>query len=176
MWWCMGEFFCVQHHCLCVPTQKFTQHMCSDPPGYDISHSQNGATAIRGTASASSGADCLSGRNLSGSGGTVRPVSDRSLCLTATGHFKSNPIRLRDCDNNDSDQKFDGFHDNGRFELHPRDDSGLCVSQLHHPKKAETVYLQDCRDTRDHEVLTRLRIGSLIDVRLEGFCSQQTRR
>ena len=68
-----------------------------------------------------------------------------------TFHSESNPIRLRDCDNDDSEQKFDGFRDDGRFELHPRDDPGLCVSQLHHPKKAETVYPQDCGDTRDHK-------------------------
>ena len=63
-------------------------------------------------------------------GSTLRPKSDQSLCMTSTGHSESSPIRLYDCDDDDSDQKFEGFRNDGRFELHPRDEPDRCVSQL----------------------------------------------
>lgn len=82
---------------------------------------------------------------------TLRPISNPSLCMTITGYSEKSPLRLKPCDDNRWDQKLVGLKDSGRFELQPRGMSDRCVSQMHHPKKYETVYPEDCRKTRTHD-------------------------
>jgi hypothetical protein len=81
---------------------------------------------------------------------TIRPVQDTSLCLTAMGNTEDNPIRVYRCMDGNVDQQWDGFQSNGRpFELHPRRDTNRCVGQLHHPKRQERVYPEECRLERN---------------------------
>lgn len=76
---------------------------------------------------------------------TIRPLQDTGLCLTSTGNTEGNPIRVYRCDGG-IEQRWDGFQYNGRpFELHPRRDINRCVGQLHHPKRQERVYPEECR-------------------------------
>ncbi|KAL7538188.1 hypothetical protein ACHAXR_008358 [Thalassiosira sp. AJA248-18] len=82
---------------------------------------------------------------------TIRPYNNPSLCLTTTGYSEANPLRLKPCDDVRRDQKFAGFKENERFELQPKGMTGRCVSQMHHPKKYERVYPEDCRKTRNHD-------------------------
>ncbi|KAL3790603.1 hypothetical protein ACHAW5_011177 [Stephanodiscus triporus] len=84
-------------------------------------------------------------------GSTIRPLVDQSLCMTTTGHSESNPIRLYKCNDNDTDQKFDGYRDSGSFELSPREEPNHCVGQMHHPKRAERVYPQLCDIKRNDD-------------------------
>ena len=80
---------------------------------------------------------------------TIRPLRDTSLCLTSTGNTEGNPIRVYRCDGS-IEQRWDGFRNNGRpFELHPRRDINRCVGQLHHPKRRERVYPEECRLERN---------------------------
>jgi hypothetical protein len=80
---------------------------------------------------------------------TIRPLRDTSLCLTSTGNTEGNPIRVYKCDGS-IEQRWDGFQYNGRpFELHPRRDINRCVGQLHHPKRQERVYPEECRLERN---------------------------
>lgn len=82
---------------------------------------------------------------------TLRPIQDTSLCLTHMGNTEGNPIRVYNC-NGSVEQQWDGFQSNGRpFELHPRRDSNRCVGQLHHPKRQERVYPEECRLERNDE-------------------------
>mgnify|MGYP000570527716 CR=1 FL=1 len=82
--------------------------------------------------------------------GTIRPVDNPSLCITQTGYSESKPLRVYPCDKQ-SDQQWDGIKFDGRFELHPKGKSDRCVSQMHHPKRFEKVYPEDCRKTRRHD-------------------------
>ena len=88
-------------------------------------------------------------------GDTIRPLSDRSLCLTVTGaHSEDRPIRLWPCKDEHSgwaEQRFEGFHARERFELHPLEDTGLCLSQTHHPKDDEKVFPDRCTTTRSDD-------------------------
>mmetsp|Transcript_15283 Transcript_15283/g.32856 ORF Transcript_15283/g.32856 Transcript_15283/m.32856 type:complete len:203 (+) Transcript_15283:2-610(+) len=85
-------------------------------------------------------------------GDTLRPAHDPSLCLTTTGYSEEDPIRVYGCGGSRSDQqRFEGFRAQGKFELQPRGDSKHCVSQMHHPKKFERIYPEECRKTRDHD-------------------------
>ncbi|KAL9188080.1 hypothetical protein ACHAXT_006458 [Thalassiosira profunda] len=81
---------------------------------------------------------------------TIRPLTDTSLCLTRTGYSEESPMRLKRCTNR-SDQQWEGFKSQGRFELHPKGMDGKCVSQMHHPKPFERIYPEECRKTRDHD-------------------------
>ena len=81
---------------------------------------------------------------------TIHPSSNPSLCLTADGNGKSNPIKLRTC-NNSSKQNFINLKKHGKFELQPQNMSNKCVSQLHHPKAKEVIYPESCEKTRKTE-------------------------
>mmetsp|Transcript_36091 Transcript_36091/g.87134 ORF Transcript_36091/g.87134 Transcript_36091/m.87134 type:complete len:384 (+) Transcript_36091:168-1319(+) len=85
-------------------------------------------------------------------GDTIRPTSNPTLCLTATGYYSEDkPIRIKRCKQDEWDQKFVGFDDNGRFEIQPKGREDLCVSQMHHPKPFERVYPESCSKTRKHD-------------------------
>lgn len=79
-------------------------------------------------------------------GQTIHPSSNPSMCLTADGTGKGNPIKVKPC-NNSSKQKFEGLKNYGKFELKPNDKE-KCVSQMHHPKAKEIVYPESCKKTR----------------------------
>ena len=78
-------------------------------------------------------------------GSTIRPVRNESLCWTVTGHSEYKPIRLYTCDEDDSDQLFEGFDREGKFELRPKEESKRCVSILHHVKSYERIYPEKCK-------------------------------
>jgi hypothetical protein len=82
-------------------------------------------------------------------GKTIRLARNESLCWTVTGHSESKPIRLFDCEENNADQIFEGFKNEDRFELHPKEDSSRCVSILHHVKSYERIYPEKCNMARD---------------------------
>ncbi|KAL7438649.1 hypothetical protein ACHAXM_007362 [Skeletonema potamos] len=78
---------------------------------------------------------------------TIRFAPTPSLCVTASGYGSNNPIRLHQC-NGGRDQNFDGVQEQGRFELQPASNTARCVSQQHHPKGKEPLYLESCSKTR----------------------------
>jgi len=82
-------------------------------------------------------------------GSTIRPVRNQSLCWTVTGHSEYKPIRLFNCEEDDSDQIFEGFDREGKFELHPKEESDRCVSILHHVKSYERIYPEKCKLARN---------------------------
>lgn len=88
---------------------------------------------------------------------TIRPTKNQNLCFTRTGMSEREPLRLQPCNDDRMDQKFVGFKPSGRFELQPKgmtdDDTRYprCISQMHHPKKGERVYPEECRKTRNHD-------------------------
>jgi hypothetical protein len=82
-------------------------------------------------------------------GSTIRPVRNQSLCWTVTGHSETRPIRLSDCAEDDSDQIFEGFDRDGRFELNPKEEPNRCVTILHHVKSYERIYPEKCSTTRN---------------------------
>jgi hypothetical protein len=149
MWWCMGEYLnvaptfvpCEVVHCMCADPQP-GDRILSFPECEEC----NGGDSIK-----IGWCGSTSRQQFTRVGSTFRPLSDQSLCMTSTGHSEDRPIRLYDCDDDDADQQFDGFHDDKRFEIHPTREPDRCVSNLHHPKMAEKVYPQPCHDTRSHE-------------------------
>ncbi|KAL3772625.1 hypothetical protein ACHAW5_006523 [Stephanodiscus triporus] len=82
-------------------------------------------------------------------GKTIRLARNESLCWTVTGHSESKPIRLFDCEEYNADQIFEGFKNEDRFELHPKEDSSRCVSILHHVKSYERIYPEKCNLAQD---------------------------
>jgi hypothetical protein len=97
---------------------------------------------------------------------TIRPVVDTNLCITVMGYDEGNPLRLYNCNDNDDDanntnQLFsivglpstaasttrnndNDDHDDDKFEIKPINNNNLCISQMHHPKKMERLYPEDC--------------------------------
>ena len=80
---------------------------------------------------------------------TIRPASDPALCLTVTGYDgQDSPVKLRKCNRGSSSQNFLEVRTGGKFELRSQDDADRCLSQHHHPKRAEVVYPEKCDKTR----------------------------
>ena len=94
---------------------------------------------------------------------TIRPVVDTNLCITVMGYDEGNPLRLYRCDDSDNNtnQLFsivglpstaasttrnndNDDHDDDKFEIKPINNNNLCISQMHHPKKMERLYPEDC--------------------------------
>ncbi len=82
---------------------------------------------------------------------------------TLTGYDTENrPLRLQQCKetisrggidaNEINDQTFIGLNfKDDKFELHPKGDDSWCMTQAHHPKPRERVFLQQCRRSRQHD-------------------------
>ncbi|KAL3823573.1 hypothetical protein ACHAXA_002914 [Cyclostephanos tholiformis] len=80
---------------------------------------------------------------------TLRPASNPALCITVTGYNgRDSPVKLRDCDRGSSSQNFLEVRKDEKFELRSQDNADRCLSQHHHPKRAEVVYPEKCDKTR----------------------------
>jgi hypothetical protein len=100
---------------------------------------------------------------------TIRPVVDTNLCITVIGYDEGNPLRLYNCNDNDDDNNTNQLfsivglpttaasttrnndndndnndHNDDKFEIKPINNNNLCISQMHHPKKMERLYPEDC--------------------------------
>ena len=96
-------------------------------------------------------------------GNTIRPAMNPNLCMTLTGYDSEHrPLRLQQCKetisrggidvNEINDQTFVGLNfKDDKFELHPKGDDSWCMTQAHHPKPRERVFLQQCRRSRQHD-------------------------
>jgi len=96
-------------------------------------------------------------------GNTIRPAMNPNLCLTLTGYDSENrPLRLQQCKetisrggidaNEINEQTFVGLNfKEEKFELHPKGDDSWCMTQAHHPKPRERVFLQQCFRSRQHD-------------------------
>lgn len=70
------------------------------------------------------------------------------LCLENT---RSNQIMLSVCDASSKKQRFvalGGSFDHYRFELSPLLKPGLCLTQDHHPRMDELLYVEPCSKAR----------------------------
>ncbi|KAL3816444.1 hypothetical protein ACHAXA_001026 [Cyclostephanos tholiformis] len=90
-------------------------------------------------------------------GGTIRPAMDTTLCFTVMGYGRAEdndgdpitePIQLQSCDGDNSNQKFVGFRNSGRFELGPIGHTDRCLGQAHHPKSYEMIHPKSCATGR----------------------------
>ena len=81
-------------------------------------------------------------------GMTFRPNDDMNLCMTTTGTTESYPIRLYECEDGNIEQQFTSsssyIQKNVKFQMISKRYPNKCISQLHHPKRNELVYPQDC--------------------------------
>jgi len=85
---------------------------------------------------------------------TYRPASDPSLCVTENGFEReSSPLKLKKCDGgikqqwlNKQDNNRGGFNfDKQRpWQINPAGKTNICVTQLHHPKAHENVFIRAC--------------------------------
>ena len=76
-------------------------------------------------------------------GNSLRPLTNKGMCVTRTGRRK---IALRSCDDALDEQQWYGFRfDGGKFELRNQvTNESKCLSQHHHPKPREVLYLEWC--------------------------------
>jgi Ricin-type beta-trefoil lectin domain. len=83
-------------------------------------------------------------------GSTLRPLLNRNLCVARSGNRK---ITLRVCDDHSDDQIWYGLRfDGGRFELTDEEvNPSKCLSQHHHPKPREILYMESCALARDFD-------------------------
>lgn len=79
-------------------------------------------------------------------GNTLRPLTNKNMCVAQSGHRK---ISLRTCDGSD-EQIWYGFRfDGGKFELNSQSvNPSKCLSQHHHPKPREVLYMESCELAR----------------------------
>ena len=84
-------------------------------------------------------------------GETIRPAGDNSLCFTETG-FKGEeePVELKPC-NDATKQNFWGFKEEGPFQLRPRTNMTMCLTQMHHPKIHELVFPRNCTKAEEND-------------------------
>ena len=90
---------------------------------------------------------------------SYRPASNPDLCVTEDGFGgESRPIRLKKC-NGSYKQKWvnTGWKDPSvrlnynkqqPWEIHPESNMGMCVTQMHHPKAHERVFIRRCAKPR----------------------------
>ena len=89
-------------------------------------------------------------------GDTIRPALDDNLCLTNFGYNSENiPVRVRPCNTSEetgetnNSQEWSGFdYHADKFQLHPKADNNICLTQHHHPKSGERVFPQTCEKAR----------------------------
>lgn len=90
-----------------------------------------------------------------GEDNSYRPVKNPNLCVTEDGFdSESRPLRLRQCDGgikqkwvNSGDVGLN-FDPDRPWEIYPESDLGKCVTQMHHPKAHERVFLRRCKYPR----------------------------
>jgi hypothetical protein len=78
-------------------------------------------------------------------------VAKEKLCLEVISDLDRRRLRLEKCDSGNIYQRFlageEGNFNGDRFELQPIARPG-CLTQRHHPKEQEYVYLETCEDAR----------------------------
>ena len=74
--------------------------------------------------------------------GRIKPLINSDACIT-TDRGIEGYVRLETCrDQHDDYQRFQLFDDNNifnKFQIHPRRDDRLCLTQDHHPKVIEEI-------------------------------------
>lgn len=86
---------------------------------------------------------------------SYRPASNPNLCVTEDGFdSESKPLRLRKC-NGGLKQRWVNSGDVGLnfdpsqpWEIYPESNLGKCVTQMHHPKAHERVFIRRCEKPR----------------------------
>lgn len=78
-------------------------------------------------------------------------LSGRDLCLQVNTSI--NRISLQGCSSTNDAQRFvspnrEDFRTASRFELSPKTKSGYCVTQRHHPRNREEVWIETCNAAR----------------------------
>ena len=72
---------------------------------------------------------------------TIRPASNKRVCITRTEDRK---IRLQKCTGSER-QEWEGIDFSNKFELIAGSSSKRkCLSQHHHPKEREVIYMEKC--------------------------------
>jgi len=79
----------------------------------------------------------------------IMPHKRKNHCLSYTGG-----VKIKKCDENSDDQEwffdYNGFNTDGeRFEAHPINEVGECLSTQHHPRNGEAVKLVECVKARE---------------------------
>ena len=81
-------------------------------------------------------------------GDTIRPVRNQAMCLTRNG---GKYVRFEPC-TGASRQMWSSFGRRNKFELTTKwENTSTCLSQDHHPKSGERVYLERCYKARRHD-------------------------
>ena len=75
---------------------------------------------------------------------TLRPNNNRRVCVTRTGDRK---IRLYKCVGS-TRQEWNGIDFGRNFELTAGQSNEKCLSQHHHPKEREVLYMETCKLAR----------------------------
>ena len=92
---------------------------------------------------------------------TYRPASNPDLCVTEEGFdSESKPLRLRKCNGGNKqkwvnqgwkDPSISFNFDKQPWEIHPYSNMNKCVTQMHHPKAHERVFIRSCEKPRKHD-------------------------
>lgn len=79
--------------------------------------------------------------------------SNRNLCLESRGK----KIQIRRCNENNRRQLFSGLEKGSTpFEIHPYGMESHCLTNPHHPKKNEVIFVQRCKTARSRNHATHL--------------------
>ena len=89
---------------------------------------------------------------------SYRPASDPNLCVTEDGfNSESRPLRLKKCTGSRR-QKWANYGEDGfnldkskQWEIMPAEKKGYCVTQMHHPKAHERVFVRRCSKPRTND-------------------------
>lgn len=78
-------------------------------------------------------------------GGQIK-VASADLCLDRTGNRE---VTLERCDPSRGEQRFLGFRPGGqKMEIVPSGKDEHCLSQHHHPRQGERIYVEECYKAR----------------------------
>lgn len=78
----------------------------------------------------------------------------RDLCLERVGSKK---IQIRRCNEYNRRQLFSGLDtEKEKFEIHPNGDESQCLTNPHHPKSNEVIFVQRCKTARKRNHATHL--------------------
>jgi hypothetical protein len=82
-------------------------------------------------------------------GNTLRPLLNKTICIARSGNRK---ISLQVCDGSKEQTWYGLRFDGGKFELSDEEVNPLkCLSQHHHPKPREVLYMESCVLARDFD-------------------------
>jgi hypothetical protein len=78
---------------------------------------------------------------------TLRPKNNQRVCATRTDDRK---IKLFKCVGS-TRQEWNGIDFGGKFELTAGQSNEKCLSQQHHPKEREVLYMEKCKLARRYD-------------------------